>query len=285
MLKELLRPAYGRALKLRSLLTTPTLYLLDAVGDLADITAGKRTDLTPPRRYRRYVGDGDFHKVGQEFLGYLKELADLQPDSRVLDIGCGIGRIAVALTNYISPGGSYEGFDIVPIGVEWCQKHITPRYPNFRFTQADIFNKFYYPKGTQQSDSYEFPYGSDSFDVVVLTSVFTHMLPDDVDHYLSEMRRVLKPGGKVLMTFFILDDFSLRSIEAKTTAIPFGASHGTYRLMSEEFPEMAIGFNEPFVRELVRKNELLLQGPILFGAWSGRSESRSFQDIVVASKA
>lgn len=283
MLKQLLRPAYGRALKLRGAAEKPALYIADAIGDLFDLTTNGRGVLTPPRRHRRYVGGGDFHKVGQEFLLHLKELAGLQPHSRVLDIGCGIGRIATALKDYIVPPGSYDGFDIVPVGIKWCQNNITPKYPNFRFHQADIFNKFYHPKGTQPSDTYEFPYPSSSFDVVVLTSVFTHMLPNDIDHYLSEISRVLKSGGKALMTFFLLDEFATRAVEAGTAEIPLGVPHGPYRLRSEEFPEMSIGFEESFIRDLVEQNGLSVE-PIHFGSWSGRRPFTSFQDILVGSK-
>lgn len=284
MLKDLLRPAYGQALKLRSALHRPAFYLADTAGDLFDRASGKRQQLTPPRRHRRYVGGGDFHDVGQHFLGLLVDLAGLKPQGRVLDIGCGIGRIAVALTGYIEPPGSYDGFDIVPLGIKWCQRNITPVHPNFRFQQADIYNKFYYPKGKHRSDAYEFPYPSDSFDVVVLTSVFTHMLPDDIDHYLSEISRVLTVGGTALMTFFVLDEFAIKAVETGAAEIPLGASHGVYRLRSEEYPEMAIGFEEDFIRELVNKNGLTLRDPIHFGSWSGRDPSTSFQDVVIASK-
>ena len=82
----------------------------------------------------------------------------LKPDERVLDAGCGIGRIAVPLTEYLDESGGYEGFDIAPEGIAWCRENITPRYPNFRFQVADIYNKSYNPEGSQKADEYEFPY-------------------------------------------------------------------------------------------------------------------------------
>ena len=52
-----------------------------------------RDSMTPPRS-RINIGSGDFHKMGQEFKVYFIDLADLQPHHKVLDVGCGIGRMA-----------------------------------------------------------------------------------------------------------------------------------------------------------------------------------------------
>jgi hypothetical protein len=70
-----------------------------------------RGHLTSPRRLI-FVGPGDYRKTGEEFLGYFRSLGRLKPTDRVLDLGCGIGRMAVPLTRYLTTG-SYEGIDIV----------------------------------------------------------------------------------------------------------------------------------------------------------------------------
>ena len=138
-----------------------------------------------PPESKIFVGNGDFEEIGREFKDHLVKLAGLKPNHRVLDIGCGIGRMAVPLTSYLSPQGSYWGIEIVKEGIRWCGSHITPRYPNFRFMHADIYNKFYNPTGPLAASKYRVPFDDKSFDVVFLTSVFTHMLPDDLVHYLT----------------------------------------------------------------------------------------------------
>src|SRR5262245_20503185 len=121
---------------------------------------GESDPLLPPRRLQ-VGGTGNF-KGGYEFLGYFRDLAGLKSDEDVLDIGCGVGRMAVVLTGYMKTG-SYTGIDIVSAGITWCQTHITPRYPHFEFHHADIFNEAYNARGKHRACDYRFPFADASF--------------------------------------------------------------------------------------------------------------------------
>jgi hypothetical protein len=68
----------------------------------------------PPAPLRQSVGPGDFEAIGRNFAGYLTRFAGLTSSSIVLDVGCGVGRIALPLTRMLRPPGQYEGFDIAP---------------------------------------------------------------------------------------------------------------------------------------------------------------------------
>ena len=85
----------------------------------------------PPRRLD-FVGHSDFAATGDEFLAHFVELGGLQPGERVLDVGCGIGRMARPLAGYLSPTASYDGFDVNRDGIAWCRRRYR-RHPNFRF--------------------------------------------------------------------------------------------------------------------------------------------------------
>ena len=65
-----------------------------------------RDSMIPPRSMI-FIGAGDFVKIGEEFKNHFINLAGLQPNNRVLDVGCGIGRMAIPLTGYLTPGGEY----------------------------------------------------------------------------------------------------------------------------------------------------------------------------------
>lgn len=253
--------------------------------DLWEATFSKDRGLRPPRHKTFIYGyDPDFKHIGNEFLGFFRDLVDLQPDEDVLDIGCGIGRVAIPLTEWLSAEGSYRGFDIVADGVRWCQANITPKFPNFQFERADIFNATYNPQGRFAAKDFRFPYADASFDFAWTKSVFTHMLAEEVENYLFETARVLRPGGRCLHTFFILDAESLRLIDGGKSMFDFRYRQGESLMVSEAEPEKAIAFNESWVRELYARVGLQIVEPIHWGGWSGRRDFLSGQDIIVAQK-
>lgn len=243
-----------------------------------------RDPLLPPNWLHSVGGSGtDYTQSGEEYFQYFVDIVGLEPHGRVLDVGCGTGRMARPLTKYLK-GGSYDGIDIVARSVRWCQKAYTPRHPNFHFHFTDIYNKAYNPAGKFQASEYRFPFEDASFDFVFLTSVFTHMLPPDMENYLSEVTRVLKRGGRCLITYFLLTPDSLKLIERKASIIPFDHEMQGAMLANRDIPEEAVAFDESRIRELYRKYELRISEPIRYGSWSGRADGLSFQDIVVAQK-
>ncbi len=258
------------------------LYYLTVDG--LESVLGRRDALTPPRGLLRVstAADSDFKKTGQAFLNFVLAHCELIPDAKVLDVGCGVGRVAVALTTFLSSKGRYVGFDIVPREIEWCQKNIPPRFPNFHFYLADIYNKAYNPKGKMRAAEYRFPAEDAAFDLVVLVSVFTHMLSLDMEHYLAEITRVLKPGGQCLISFYLLNDQAKRNIEAGLGMYDFQVHLDSCRVQSASSPESAVAYEEEWVRDLFQKYRLSIQEPILYGTWSCRQEQ--MQDIVIASK-
>jgi SAM-dependent methyltransferase len=231
-----------------------------------------------------FVG-GDYDAAGREFLRYFIEFGGLQPHHRVLDVGSGIGRMARPLTGYLGQAGSYDGFDIVGRGVEWCQRNITPRYQNFRFHHADVFNLAYHPDGHFAAEDYVFPYPSMSFDFVLLTSVFTHMRPAAVLNYVREISRVLKLGGRCLCTYFLQTPETRELGKAGRGTLNFVHRRDGYWIAKPDEPdEAAICFDEPDVLAVLDRCGLALTGPIRRGSWSGRTDFLTMQDIVVAEK-
>jgi SAM-dependent methyltransferase len=246
------------------------------------VVFGRREQLIPPDWLDTGGRRERFRETGDEFFRYFVELCNLKPDERVLDVGCGTGRMARPLTRYLA-GGSYDGLEIVAPSVSWCRKAYR-RYPNFRFHHADLFNKEYNPAGAIRTSEYRFPFADSSFDFVFLTSVFTHMLHEDVEHYLSEIARVLRPGGRCLVTFFLLNPDSRRLIGEGASIHDFCHELPGCFAKSEDVPEAAVAYEERAVREMYGRRGLRLEEPIRYGWWCGREGGFSKQDIVVACK-
>jgi SAM-dependent methyltransferase len=248
--------------------------------DGMDFLLGRRKELVPPR-YLNFAGDGGFEKTGDEFLGYFVKFGQLRPEHRVLEIGSGIGRMARPLTKYLV-GGSYEGVDIVPQGVDWCRLHYKG-YPNFHFQLADVRNSEYNETAHLRPTEYRFPFNDNDFNFVYLTSVFTHMLTNDVKHYLREISRVLRPGGKCFITYFILNEQSRRLISDGQSSLDFRFALDGCWTTDDAVPEDATAYDESDLRRIYTESSLVLES-VNYGAWSGRAEFLSFQDILVARK-
>jgi SAM-dependent methyltransferase len=257
--------------------------------DLMERLRPGRNPMVPPyaERFTGYSGD-DFVASGQGLVSVLAGTAGLTARSNVLDIGSGIGRLAIPLTRLITPPGSYDGLEIVERGVRWCTAAITPAHPHFRFTRADVFNAEYNPGGTVKAAEYELPYGDFSFDIVCLFSVFTHMLTADVEHYLTEISRVLRPGGRLAATFLILNRDSLASMQGGNGIYNFTHHDGPQWLLEDgTVAELAVGYDEEYVRHLYDRNGLDVTA-FYPANWSGRPGAPEVQclgqDLIIGTK-
>lgn len=163
----------------------------------------------PPRHL--WVGPQDpfvhFIRWPWEFRSYLILLCELRRDSSVLELGCSHGRTMLGLLSYLRPPARYEGLDISPAQIEFAQRTIHAAHPHCTFTVANVYSAIYNPSGHQSAATYTFPYPDATFDVAYAASLFTHLVPESTHNYLREARRVLKPGGRCLFSFFILDHY------------------------------------------------------------------------------
>lgn len=129
---------------------------------------------------------GNFYHFGI-FQRELIKQQGLKDNDVVLDIGCGSGRLANALKDM--PELSYTGIDVVQDLLDYasdiCQRE------DWSFIKATDL---------------QIPLADNSVDIVTSFSVFTHLLHEETYAYLAEIRRVLKPGGKVVFSYL---DFSI----------------------------------------------------------------------------
>jgi SAM-dependent methyltransferase len=257
-------------------------YSFYSLQDLWDFVKGVESEL-PPKRMN-FVGSAEFAKVANEFFGYFKELGELKPNDIVLDIGCGIGRMAIPITKYLNAEGEYSGFDIDKRGINWCKENLSLKSPNFHFQHVDLYNKYYNKEGKIMPLEFKFPYPENSFTFAFATSVFTHMLPEDTTHYLKDLYRVLKPGGRALVTFFSIDNKARENIESGYSQCDFRFANDSNSFYSHKnVREAEIGYLDNWILKVVEDCGFILKKTFP-GTWSGKNYGLSYQDIFIISK-
>jgi len=235
----------------------------------------------PPKRDRAAVAS-DFVPKAFRSLNLLVGLACLRRDGRVLDVGCGVGRVAYALAHYLSAAGRYEGFDTVPRWIAWNRKTISARLPNFRFRLVDVRNAVYNRRSQTDGQFLRFPYDDDTFDATLVESVFQHNQVPVVRHYLAEIGRVLRRGGRCVVTGFLLRRGS-RATDQRADGLNFlHALDGAWSA-SAKLPELGIAFEAARFEDWVTEAGLKL---VAFhrGDWHGNGPGLAYQDVIVLAK-
>jgi SAM-dependent methyltransferase len=232
----------------------------------------------PPYSLRVLSGSKTgFDTVGPWFLNEFQRLGLFRADCRILDVGCGCGRLSGVFAK--SPelrklNVRYTGMDIDFKSVAWCRKKITSQNPNFSFYHADLWNKTYNPTGRQTAKNFRFPHADQSFDLIILTSIFTHLLESELRHYLEELFRLLDRVGSVYASFFTYRSQQEATAGTGRHPVRFPHYHGHFAVASEMYPEKAVAYQESFLMELVHDAGFRLRSPVMYGT----------QDVLLLSK-
>lgn len=255
--------------------------------DFFDSLSGRRHKYVPPRG-SIYTGfpknSKEFIRQSEHQLQLLKKYIDLQKEDAVLDIGSGIGRTAIGLATFINSKARYEGFDVVKLGIDWCNSKIHKDFPNFNFTYVPLFNDLY-NNSKLDAKSFVFPYKNKTFDKIFSFSVFTHMQIGEIQNYFKEINRVLKPNGLAFSTFFLYDDASENYI-SRENSFKFPIKKQGYRLMNDKVKSGNIAIHKSKILQMLDKEDLELLS-IIDGFWKDASlmtATAEYQDIIVFKK-
>lgn len=251
-------------------------------------------DLLPPTRLMRKEGVAvleEWFRWGEEWSMLLRVYGGVTRRSRILEIGCGLGRIAFPLRFILSEEGSYDGFDICRFKIDFLAR-FQEAYPHFRFCWADVRNTHYNPGGEVEPTEYRFPYPAATFDVVFAASVFTHLLPGATAHYFAESARVLKRGGRCVFSFFLLDHYRRgypRPLGFASRAFDVDHSYGGYgndfAVSDSDDPEAIAAYRRSAIEGFAREAGLTLAQEPLPGLWSGTAPTWvGAQDVIILTK-
>ena len=234
----------------------------------------------------------EWFRWAEEWSMLLRVYGGITKNSAVLEIGCGLGRTAFPLRYILSSEGSYDGFEICHNKIKFLERTFHKAYPNFRFIWANIHNTFYNPNGQIGAADYRFPYTENSFDIVYAASVFTHMLPEAAANYFQESARVLKPNGRCLFSFFLLDNYrpgQPRHPGFEQPDFNFDYQYGNYgnnfAIAKPDNPEQMTAYSLSLIERFAAQAGLeLAQAPVP-GLWSGSTSTPvGAQDLVILKK-
>lgn len=230
---------------------------------------------------RGQFGGTKFVRLGKSFADELVAQADLKPDCKVLEIGCGCGRNAFGLSDRLNDG-SFFGVDIDMPSIRSARQNVFLRKKRYTFEYLDVDNPEYNPKGRYKASEYRFEYPDNTFDVIFLVSVVTHLLPRDLENYISEISRMLKPGGRLVFTTFLMD------IATHFGPVQFEYGEGPWRSAHKEIPEICVGYYLDYLDRTMTDSGLTrlvepLASTVGQRTLTGRTTDFD-QDIVIATK-
>jgi SAM-dependent methyltransferase len=196
-------------------------------------------------------------------------------------VGCGVGRLPIGLLGQTSFRGRYVGFDVSAKHVQWARRNLRPLAPAFGFRVVDVQNARYNPDGQVTGEAVRFPVRSEAFDMACLFSVFTHFESEDIAIYLHELHRVLRPGGRVVATWFVWDEARRRDVE--TGDYPMVHQRDEHVLYADQQdPLWAIAHHLDGVRSMIADAGLEIER-IELGTWA-HGPGPELQDVFVLRK-
>lgn len=214
----------------------------------------------------RMTGGGpeSWGPIAREHMDQYDHIAPIAPTHTVFELGCGIGRDAIELTEVLVPPGRYIGTDIIRPSIDWAKGNIASRYHHFEFHHFDIYSEVHNNVGTAVASDFPLPADDRAVDRIIAQSVFTHIFPVDVAYYLGEFRRILGAGGLATVTFFVLDR-QARDLMASqrlgpdcpTLTFETEYSPGIW-INDPEHPEGAVAYAASLVQRLIREEGLEL---------------------------
>ncbi|MDB5100393.1 MAG: methyltransferase protein [Cyanobacteria bacterium RYN_339] len=156
-----------------------------------------------PWRYETTLNQWIGGKAGS-FREFTANLVEVTPGESVLDLGCGTGELALMLSRRVGPTGHVAGIDLSKALVAGARRRAKRAGLAIDYRVASIA---------------QLPFADATVDVVVSSLVMHHLAPDVLARAVGEIRRVLRPGGRV----FIID---FQSLEQAGHGHERGHAHG-----------------------------------------------------------
>lgn len=238
-----------------------------------------------------WVGGSDPEIVGDAAAHIIRRLVPLENGkSRVLDFGCGIGRGLVALRKSGVAPAQIVGMDIMPPVVDFCNTHIQPHLDNVQFEliddKNDHYDRFIADNSGKNRAQVSREY-SNHFTAGYAFSVFTHVTREDFGGLLKLVSSMMVPGGRFLLTYFELNEFSRFMIRNGQPIFPLDnrvmKDNDNIMIANDYDPLAFIAFDRSLVEQMVWDAGMAIT-KVEYGCWMGGQIGSSLQDVMVCTK-
>lgn len=245
---------------------------------------GTPDNALPPLELANIIGSYDLCHFRDNGRYYFEEIAKrlrIRRDSKVLDIGCGCGRIAAPFVSYLDDGHLY-GFDTWREGVSWCEDNLGSAHAEFH--HLEVSNNYYFDTRDQAVENVlSLPWlAAESIDHAYAISVFTHLTRQDARQIVHETARALRPEGLAYFTFFLIDRHVWKFIERTGIHASIKESEPGcfYAYQGQDFFG---GFAMGVLQAIFAEAGLRMLSYEL-GTWAEKPGSRNYQDTFILQK-
>ena len=134
-----------------------------------------------------------------DFISWAKNIGMFNKGNKILDLGCGNGRFGIIFSEMPV---QYEGIDPMKECIDFC-KWAFANFNHLKFHHTPVHHPDYGLQGTIPKEKFTLNYSDDTFDDVIAFSVFTHLQTiETAQNYIGEIKRVMKPGAKLFITWY-----------------------------------------------------------------------------------
>jgi SAM-dependent methyltransferase len=220
-----------------------------------------------------------FDQIGQQFKQLLTGYANLTTNSKILDIGCGTGRLAKQLIGWM-PKNNYHGIEINKDYHNYCK-----RTYKSEFSLLDINHAEFNPSGKIQPEDFKLDFPDSSFTHCCMIAVLNHFKIEWFEQYAAEISRILVHKGIFFATAILINSSSDEATKRRNKP-PFLFDHREENQWWDFYqrPLFNTAISEHLVRRSLVKHGLMIKEPIRYGEWCGSQMAITGHDVIIASK-
>jgi SAM-dependent methyltransferase len=168
-----------------------------------------------------------------------------------LDFGCGCGRSARRLIQQDPRPRRYIGVDLHRGMVQWCRENLAPHAEGFEFLHHDVYSPCLNPDPLRPWVA-PLPVEDGVCTLIEATSVFTHLVEGQAEHYLDEIARVLAADGRMHSTWFLFDKGDFPYMQDSQNAL----------YINDRDPTNAVAYDRGWLQAALASRDLMIESAV-----------------------